>query len=638
MTKLGWASTVVILSVLVVAQAPSGAGAAPEAVDVGARLDEYLTRATPFGFSGALLVAREGEVLLNEGYGLAIQSEGVANTAETVFSTGSITKQFTAAAIMKLETMGELSTGDPLSLHLDGVPEDKAGITLHHLLTHTSGIVSGTGPDYEEVGRDEAVARALAEPLAFPPGEDMSYSNAGYSLLAAVVERASGRPYEEFLREHLFEPAGMTRTGYRLPDWSSSTVAHWYRRAADKGTPLERPYPFWNLLGNGGILSTTGDMYAWVLALAGDEILSAEAREKLFTPFMNDYAYGWDVIETDRGRLVQHDGGSDLGNSAELRWFVDEDLVIVLFCNRSYGSTPLFEIVRDEIEALAFGGEVELPPEAAPAGPERFEDIDGGYKLSTGGEFLVRVDGASATIGAAGQGAVNALLFPTESEPGEYQDLNLRSNALVAAAVRGDSTVFQGEFPDPARAARVQRFLTDWVRGLEEETGRPPIMANAYGTVPGLEEGSVMTEVKLSNDAAESRLLSFVWREGRLIGFDQIVFDIVMPVVPVSETAFVAYHLGLSRGVPVEFVRKDDGSVVGLMAGPPGRARSATKRHKHEHGEGATGHGAEDHEHGEPGDDEGAEAGEHGQGEHEDKGEGEHEHEHGGEDEDGGAH
>jgi CubicO group peptidase (beta-lactamase class C family) len=586
MTRSRWASVVAILGALAFVHVACTTGVAQDEVDdVGSRLDDYLTRATPFGFSGALLVSSEGEVLINKGYGLAIRSEGIPNTSETVFSIGSITKQFTAAAIMKLETMGTLSTEDPLGFHLAGVPEDKAGITLHHLLTHTSGLVANTGPDYEPVGRDEAVARALAEPLLFPPGESMSYSNAGYSLLAAVIEITSGLSYEEFLRAYLFEPADMTHTGYRLPDWSASTVAHWYQRRVDNGTPLEKQYPYWNLIGNGGILSTTGDMYSWVGALAGDRVLLSEAREKLLTPFMNDYAYGWEVLETDRGRLVQHDGGSDLGNSAELRWFVDEDVVIVLLCNQSYGYAPLIQVVRDEIETLAFGGDVEMPPATLPAGPERFEGIDGGYKLATGGDLRVVVDGASATIAPVGQEAVNLLLFQGEIEPGKYEDLSRRSNALVAAAVRGDSSAFRGEFTDAAQAARVHRFLTDWVHGLEKETGRPPIMANAMATVPGLEEDTVMTEVKLANDFGESRLLSFVWRDGRLVGFDQIVSDISMALAPVSETEFVAYNLAFRRGVPVTFIRGEDGSVVGLNVGAPDRARSAVRRHTHEHGD-----------------------------------------------------
>jgi len=590
----------IVAVLIVVTGAACHATAAEEAgSEIATRLDGYLTRVTPFGLSGALLVAVGGNVVLNEGYGLAIRSDGVPNSAETVFSTGSITKQFTAAAILKLEVTGELSAEDPLGLHLDDVPDDKAEITLHHLLTHTAGVIAATGPDYEEVGRDEVVARVLAAPLEFRPGEQMSYSNAGYSLLAAIVERASGRPYEEFLREHLFAPAGMERTGYRLPDWGASTVAHWYRGDTDNGTPLEKPYPFWNLMGNGGILSTTGDMFAWYQALRGEKVLPAAAKEKLFTPFLNDYAYGWDVLETERGRLIQRDGGSSLGSSAEFRWFVDEDVVIILFCNRSSGTSPLHRSVSDEIETIVFGGEVEAPPPTLDWSADLAEGTEGAYRLASGGDLWVAVGDAGATIGAVGQGAVNALFLLDAAEPGQYQDLNLRSNALVAAAVRGDSAAFANEFPDPELAGRVQRFLTGWVRGLEEETGRPVLMANAFGTVPGLEEGTLMTGVRLSNDAGESRELSFVWRGGRLVGFDQIVFNVRMAMAPVARDSFFAYHLEAGRGLPVTFARNDEGEVVALTIGPPGRAVSALKRHAHEHGEGEEGgheQGEGDHE------------------------------------------
>ncbi|HEX6385166.1 MAG TPA: serine hydrolase domain-containing protein, partial [Anaerolineae bacterium] len=227
--------------------------------ELGGRLDKYLTRVTPFGFSGALLVASGGEVVLNKGYGLAIRDEDVANTAETVFSLGSITKQFTAAAIVKLEMQGRLSTADFISDYFDGVPDDKSAVTLHHLLTHTAGVINYTGEDYEMAQRDETVQKVLAAPLAFAPGARYQYSNAGYSLLAAVVELVSGQRYEQFLHDHLFRPAGMRFTGYRLPDWDQRVVAHWYTGDNDFGTPLDKPYPSWNLLGNGDMLSTTDD-------------------------------------------------------------------------------------------------------------------------------------------------------------------------------------------------------------------------------------------------------------------------------------------------------------------------------------------------------------------------------------------
>ncbi|HEX7401864.1 MAG TPA: serine hydrolase domain-containing protein, partial [candidate division Zixibacteria bacterium] len=151
--------------------------------ETATKLDRYLTRITPFGFSGALLVAKDGMIILNQGYGMAIRSENIRNTAETVFSTGSITKQFTAAAIMKLKMGGKLNTSDPIGKFLDGVPKDKSKITIRHLLTHTSGLVQDVGGDYDAAPRDETVKKILAEPLEFKPGERFEYANVGYTLL-----------------------------------------------------------------------------------------------------------------------------------------------------------------------------------------------------------------------------------------------------------------------------------------------------------------------------------------------------------------------------------------------------------------------------------------------------------------------
>jgi len=318
------------------------------------RVDTYLSRLVPYGFSGAFLIAEDGEIVLNKGYGLAIRSQGTANTSETVFSTGSLTKQFTAAGIMKLEMMGKLNTHDPITKYFEGVPEDKKGITLHHLLTHTAGVVDAVGPDFVEALRDPTVEKILKRPLEFPPGQEFSYSNAGYSLLAAVIEKVSGQDYETFQRKQLFLPAGMDYTGYRLPEWDKRVVAHWYVGERDNGTPLEKLYPYWNLLGNGGILSTTEDMYRWHLALLGEKVLSLDAKDKMFTPVDNDYGYGWDILESDHGLLIKHDGGSTLGSSSEIRRYLDAGLVTMLFCNQGYGRMTLMEVVREKTEALVF--------------------------------------------------------------------------------------------------------------------------------------------------------------------------------------------------------------------------------------------------------------------------------------------
>src|SRR5688572_14197457 len=188
-------------------------------------VERFLDDTLPEGASGTLVAAGGGELVHCRGFGMADREAGLRATCDTVYDVGSITKQFTAAAILKLEMMGKLRVSDRLGRHVGPVPADKRAITLHQLLTHTSGLVGALGGDYERLSRGGLLARALGSRLRSPPGVEYRYSNAGYSLLAAIVEAASGMGYEEFLARHLFAPAGMTRTGYVLPRWDRDQVA-----------------------------------------------------------------------------------------------------------------------------------------------------------------------------------------------------------------------------------------------------------------------------------------------------------------------------------------------------------------------------------------------------------------------------
>ena len=283
---------------------------------------DHLARTLPDGFSGTVIAGRGGDVTYCEGFGLADRDEGTAATCDTVYDVMSITKQFTAAAVLKLEMTGKLRVSDPIGAHLSAVPADKRGITLHHLLSHTSGLAEGLGDDYDVISRDDMLAGALASRLVSAPGTEFHYSNVGYSVLAAVVEKASGVSYEQFLSRELFAPAGMRDTGYVLPRWSPERVAVEYDdTGTSQGRPNDHPWaadgPHWNLRGNGGMLSTARDMFRWHHALSGDRVLSESARKKLFTPRVRIpgmdvwYAYGWGILDTAHGKVAWHNGGND---------------------------------------------------------------------------------------------------------------------------------------------------------------------------------------------------------------------------------------------------------------------------------------------------------------------------------------
>jgi CubicO group peptidase (beta-lactamase class C family) len=217
---------------------------------------------------------------------------------------------------------GRLRVSDPIDRFFDDVPADMRGITVRHLLTHTSGLVEALGDDYEPLTRQAMITEALASDPRTPPGARYHYSNVGYSLLAAIIEEASGLGYEEYLSQELFAPAGMEHTGYVLPEWDPDDVAVEYdAHDRPQGRPYDHPWaadgPYWNLRGNGGLLSTAHDMGRWLLALEGERVLDERAKEELFRPRVLEepggetrYAYGWVVADSPLGTVNWHNGGN----------------------------------------------------------------------------------------------------------------------------------------------------------------------------------------------------------------------------------------------------------------------------------------------------------------------------------------
>jgi CubicO group peptidase (beta-lactamase class C family) len=285
-------------------------------------VDEFPLPDVPEGSSGSLVAAIDGRMVTCRGWGTADRESGDPAGCDTVYDVMSMTKQFTAAAILKLEMQGRLRVTDPIGRYVADVPPDKRDITVQHLLTHTAGLVDSLGGDYEPLSGADLVAEALGSDLRSRPGARHHYSNVGYSLLAVIIEEASGTGYEEYLAEHLFAPAGMDRTGYVLPDWRRSDIAVEYdEEGRHQGRPIDHVWaadgPYWNLRGNGGLLSTARDMFQWHRALEGEQVLDAEAKADLFRPRVLEepggdtrYAFGWVVMDTSYGPVTWHNGGN----------------------------------------------------------------------------------------------------------------------------------------------------------------------------------------------------------------------------------------------------------------------------------------------------------------------------------------
>lgn len=532
--------------------------------DAARNLDVYLERLVPFGFSGTVLLARDGDVLLNKGYGWADVEARVPNTDETVFPIESVTKQFTAAAILTLEMQGKLQTSDPISHFFANVPDDKADVTLHHLLTHTSGIITGTDEYYDDASKKAIIDLALRTPLRFPPGERDAYSNIGYAMLAAVVEQVSGMEFEEYLHATLFAPAGLQSTGYRNPDWKARTLVHRYALGKDNGTVLDSPFPDWNRIGASDVLSTTYDLFRWHTALLGSDILSEESKRRMYTPVANNYGYGWYVSDSDHGRLIEHDGGSSKGTAADFRRYLDEELVIIVLTNND-GEYMLFSArLRDNIRDLAFGASLPLAPAITTTANRPMDDFTGGFRFD--GESTIDIEAADELIEITGVGqtAVTALLSMTEAEAKLHADVSRRTAALLDNMRDQDFEPLR-EASAGKMGAQLEAMFAGMIKASGEVTGY-----TVLGTIPptGVDAADYMTLFRIEF-AGNPQTFRFYWSKDGIIalGGGGMREPVRLRAVPLGDDTFIGYHIPTSRSVELHFQRGAQGQVTDVTVG-----------------------------------------------------------------------
>jgi CubicO group peptidase (beta-lactamase class C family) len=280
--------------------------------------------------SMAVAVVRNGKVILARGYGLANRERSVPATKDTVYAIRSVTKSFTATGIMMLAEEGKLSVDDRISRYLPGTPAAWEGITIRHLLTHTSGLVVDPDPDH---GPADEMIRSLAKlPLLFPPGEQWSYSSAGYFLLGQIIERVSGKPLEVFLDERIFRPLQMTSTAKNAGDLNILAQPYAVNGQVKPVNPTAA-------YGASGYVSTVVDLARWDAALYSDQFLQPSTREQMWTPGrLNngkplDYGLGWSVGSYHGHRRVDHSGSGAHGFRANITRFVDDRLTVIVLTN-----------------------------------------------------------------------------------------------------------------------------------------------------------------------------------------------------------------------------------------------------------------------------------------------------------------
>ena len=360
--------TIRIALVLILAAAATAVAQDPS-TSLGARvarmeqvMQSYVQQGT---FMGTVLVARDGNIVFDKAYGMANIELEVPNTPDTKFRLGSITKQFTAAAILLLEERGKLKIGERVKMYLPDAPMSWDRITVQNLLTHTSGIPNFTDmADYGTVKLSSrtasaAVAAVRDRPLDFGPGEQYRYSNSGYVVLGDIIERVSGQTYEAFVTENIFKPLGMNDSGYDSNSAIIKRRASGYTRLPT-GRVVNATYIHMSIPHAAGALySTTHDLLKWEQALFAGKIISKASLERMTTPFKNDYGFGLGSRVAGGRRVIAHSGGID-GFNTMMAYYPETRTVVIVLSNVN---GPVPDQAVGHLAALMHGEAVTLTSE-----------------------------------------------------------------------------------------------------------------------------------------------------------------------------------------------------------------------------------------------------------------------------------
>jgi CubicO group peptidase (beta-lactamase class C family) len=382
------------------------------AQELSSKVDEYMqTQVAEYNFSGSILIAQGGEVVVSKGYGLAGARRGVPNTSKTRYRLGSIAGLFTDIAILQLQEKGELRLQDSVCKYIAECPDGWQEVRIFNLLTHTSGISdisSSSAYENSTLGAptvSELVARIKREPLRFKPGEKLEYSYSESEVLNAVIERISGHPYSRYLKAHIFTVLGMHNTGY------DTSLRIQYPPGAKEGRlvsllepsdlQLSLPYTV------GRLYSTVEDLYLWDLALSSEKLLSQESLKQMFKPYRDGYGYGWMVRkELDRKLITQ--GGGIRMYSTSIRRYPDDVACVVVLSDMETADTGK---VSHDLAAILFGKYYELAREhkVVRLDPATYNNYVGQYALAPNFVLTVTREGDRLMIQGTGQAKIEIL-------------------------------------------------------------------------------------------------------------------------------------------------------------------------------------------------------------------------------------
>lgn len=358
-------------------------------------------------FNGSILVAQKGQILLDKGYGYRNVAAGLQNESATIYQIGSATKQFTAAAILKLQEKKMLNVKDKLSKYYPAFPEgDK--IMLENLLTHTSGIFNYTDdPAFMQsqvlmpISEQKMVEMLQAKPLGFAPGTGWAYSNSNYMLLGYIIQKVSKKPYEQVIRDMFFKPLNMRSSGFDYKGLKNANKATGYfvisKEMSKEAPTMDSTVSY----AAGGIYSTTGDLYKWHQGLQSNRILSKASLDKASTPYKNKYGYGLSIDSIFGKKVVAH-GGMTFGFTSNLVRVPQDDIFIAILNN--FGDTDVNRITKD-ILAIIYDKPYKLPEgrKEIQLSADALKKYTGTFELAPQFSIVFTVEGSQLFAQATGQ-------------------------------------------------------------------------------------------------------------------------------------------------------------------------------------------------------------------------------------------
>ncbi|MBX3359289.1 MAG: beta-lactamase family protein [Phycisphaeraceae bacterium] len=566
-------------------------------------LREFLAAAEHSGLWGAVLVVQGDRVLADVALGNAdgAAEPPIRNTTATRFDIGSVSKQFAAAAVLRLQMQGKLSIDDPVVTFFPEVVLDpehlREDLTLRHLLTHTSLLprdANFRNLDFKD--RDQVMDHILSAPpfRRGEPGEAFLYSNLNYFLIAAVIEKVAGKPFEEAVRELVFEPAGLSHTMFcgEKPDPAAGPVAHGYEDAGsrdptvgDIGPADERPFA-WGHRGATGVLTTTHDLLTWRTVLSADGFLDAASRAAMFAPGLEGYALGWYVLPSSEDVSLAQHAGTTLGFEADVALWMplrspmpeDDDFdylappdlpagtaIIGLYNRRRGAAVP----VRSRIIDILLGKPVVLPPtpvDLTDAQREQLQSRMGVYEIEGGGALeLTEIDEGVRAV-AIGQDMMNTLILPAEGDAEELAERTAATAEVLQGWMTGEAahmTRFFNAVHERVPQSAARNWATRWASANRE--GDPIKSMTVLGSTRGDARVGypIQTFVRLDYER-RPEIIRLFWRDGSIYGIGLFSLSQAggpsLTLVPESESSIASLNAGTWSTIRLVLAPSDGGS------------------------------------------------------------------------------